>query len=79
MRTVNRWLIVRADETMRVVSRQPSLLWNEVAFRLKLTVPDGWGKLVGTVELEIPKGTVLVVPEGFETPTPSESEVRDEG
>jgi len=69
---VRRWLIVRADKTMRVTQRKPYLRWDEVAFRLVLTVPDGWGQEVGTVDLEIPGGTVLVKPESFEEPEPAE-------
>ena len=73
MPTVKRWLIVRADKSMRVTSRQPLLRWDEVAFRLLLTIPRGWGEEVGTVDLTIPEGTVLVVPEELETPVEEEA------
>ena len=36
---VNRWLIVRASGEMRVTQRQPNLAWDEVAFRLRVTIP----------------------------------------
>lgn len=74
MPTVNRWLIVRADSTMRVIQRKPLLRWDEVSFRLRLTVPHGWGEEIGTVDLTIPEGTVLVEPEEMETPAKEDAD-----
>ncbi len=73
--TLKRWLIVRADGTMRVTTREPSLRWDEVSFKLNVRIPPSWGYEVGTIELTIPEGTVMVEPvEGIGLPPEEEEE-----
>lgn len=50
------YLVVRADETMRVVSRWPSLRPDEIAFRLNVTFPTRpWGRIQdGDIAIDIP-------------------------
>lgn len=57
---VNAYLIVRADGSTRTVSRAPRLGMDEFAFRLRVKVPDTWGKIAGDIEVVIPD---TVVPE----------------
>lgn len=47
------WLIIRADRTMRVVRRWPNLRGDEVAVRLEVTFPAGWGSILAAPPLEI--------------------------
>lgn len=60
--TKRAWLIFRArDESMRVVTRNPRLDWDEVAFSLTINVPDPWGRLAGAVVIELPENGPAVV------------------
>lgn len=54
MKTVHAYLVVKADRRMRVVQRLPELGVDEVAFRLVVQFPDGWGKVVGQLDVAVP-------------------------
>ncbi|KKM65953.1 hypothetical protein LCGC14_1486060 [marine sediment metagenome] len=68
MNIIKRWLIVRANGALRVTTRRPSLRYDEISFRLNITIPASWGCEAGTVDLSIPEGTVIVQPEEMEGP-----------
>ena len=53
---MRRFLIVRADGSTRTTTRYPSLRGDEVAVRLTIKMPEGWGQIL-TGEL------VVVLPE----------------
>jgi hypothetical protein len=55
VRIVSGFLIVRADGDMRVVKKTPYLDFNEVAFHLKVSIPDAWAKVQGDVNIELPE------------------------
>lgn len=60
--TKRAWLIFRArDENLRVVTRQPALNWDEVAFDITVKVPDPWGRLAGSILVELPENGPAVV------------------
>lgn len=60
--TKKAWLIFRArDENLRVVTRQPRLDWDEVAFTITVKVPDPWGRLAGSILVELPESGPAVV------------------
>ena len=62
--TFNRWLIIRAGGECRITSRYPHLRYDEVAFRLHVTVPPMWGMISGDINLTVPEGAISVdVPE----------------
>lgn len=61
-RKMTAYLIYRAsDASLRVVTRRPSLAWDEVAFAVEVTVPDPWGRLAGSVLIELPDNGPAVV------------------
>lgn len=61
-RKITAYLIYRAsDASLRVVTRRPSLAWDEVAFAVEVTVPDPWGRLAGSVLIELPDNGPAVV------------------
>jgi hypothetical protein len=61
-RKMTAYLIYRAsDSSLRVVTRRPSLAWDEVAFTVEVKVPDPWGRLAGSVLIELPEGGPAVV------------------
>ena len=75
-----RWLIVRAGGECRVTSRYPNLRLDEVAFRLKITVPVMWGTVAGDINLTVPEGSVTVdVPEMVMADPPEEQPMTIEG
>lgn len=56
------YLIFRAsDESLRVVNKPPRLAWDEIAFTVDVTVPDPWGRLAGSVLIELPENGPAVV------------------
>lgn len=57
-----RYLVVHASGEMRVTVRQPSLRQYEVAFKIRLRVPDSpWGHVVATpIDVAMP---VVAAPE----------------
>jgi hypothetical protein len=62
-KTLRAYLIYRAsDQSMRVVYKlSRGLAWDEVAFEVKVTVPDPWGRLAGSVLIELPENGPAVV------------------
>ena len=49
------WLVFRAsDASLRCVKRQPSLSWDEIAWVIDLNVPPPWGRLVGSITIDLP-------------------------
>jgi hypothetical protein len=52
--TFSKILVVRSDGEMRIVRKKPRLRWDEVAYTIKVTVPDAWGELRGIIELSLP-------------------------
>lgn len=56
------FLIYRAsDQSLRVNMRRPSLAWDEVAFDVVVNVPDPWGRLAGSVVIDLPENGPAVV------------------
>lgn len=50
------FLVIRADGTERTMSRKPrGLRWDEVAYRVNVTVPDAWGEIRGEINLAMPE------------------------
>ena len=61
-RKVTAYLIYRASTaSLRVVTRRPELAWDEIAFTLQVTVPDPWGRLAGSVVIDLPENGPAVV------------------
>lgn len=59
---LNAFLIYRAcDQSLRTVTRRPSLAWDEVAWQVELTVPDPWGRLAGSILIDLPESAPPVV------------------
>lgn len=50
------YLIVRADGTVRakIYARRPNLRADEIAFKITLNFPDGWGRIFVGPELDMP-------------------------
>ena len=54
MTTIRRYLVVRADGSIRLAQR-PKLGTDEVAIRLDINIPPGWGKVaVGAFTVDMP-------------------------
>lgn len=55
-KAINGWLIFTArDQGLRVVKRLPDLDWDEMAWKITLTVPVTWGRVRGAIELVLPE------------------------
>lgn len=50
-----RFLVVRADGDVRVVTRQPRLRLDEFAYRVRVTIPDSWAAIVGDIDITMPE------------------------
>lgn len=62
MKTLGAYLIYRAsDQSLRTVTRRPSLAWDEIAFNITVKVPDPWGRLAGSVLIELPENGPAVI------------------
>lgn len=51
------WLVFRmGDQSLRVLTgkRAPALNWDEIAWQVKLKVPEPWGRVQGDVEITLP-------------------------
>lgn len=59
-----RHLIVRADGSMRVVSRKGRLRDDEVSYKLLVRTPKAWGREAGTIDITLPEPPTV-------TPAPS--------
>jgi hypothetical protein len=49
------YLVVRANGEVRVTKRRPTLAADEVGMALNITMPDGWGRVVGSVDVTMPE------------------------
>jgi hypothetical protein len=54
MRTQIVYLVVRADGDIRVAKR-PRLSTDEVAVAISLRFPDGWGRTVAHIDVDMPE------------------------
>lgn len=64
MRTLTRYLIVRADGAIRAVQKRPrDLRLDEVAYRVMIEVPEGWAQVRGDVRVTFPEPPEAVVEE----------------
>ena len=59
-----KYLVFGAGGDVRVVSTLRSLTYTEVAYRLKVSVPESWGRIAGDINVELPgqDGEVELVP-----------------
>jgi hypothetical protein len=49
------YLVIRADGSARIVSRTPNLRADEIAYRLRIAMPPGWGSLAsGEIKVTLP-------------------------
>ena len=56
------YLVFRAsDESLRINNKPPRLAWDEIAFTVDLTIPDPWGRLAGSVLIELPENGPAVI------------------
>lgn len=67
------WLVISADRRARIVARVPNLFADEVAYRLMLNFPTGWGSVIGTLSVDVPGAPVAEVGERIE-PEPDEDD-----
>ena len=59
---VKAFLIYRAaDQSLRTVKKMPRLAWDEIAFNVEVNVPDPWGRLAGSVLIDLPENGPAVV------------------
>jgi hypothetical protein len=63
MRIVESYLIVNARGDMKI-RKTRQLKYDEIAFRLKVHVPDSWGRVQGNIELEMPDVPMKLVETG---------------
>lgn len=54
MKIKRAFLVVRADGAMRIVTRTPKLRDDEVSVQLNIKYPEGWGRQVSTIDVELP-------------------------
>lgn len=55
-RQIQKFLIVNGRGDMRVVTRRPSLNFDEVAFPLRVKIPESWGRLYkDEIEIAMPE------------------------
>lgn len=52
------YLVVRADGEVRIAKR-PRLAADEVGVALNIAMPDGWGRVVATVDVAMPEPPVV--------------------
>lgn len=70
------FLVFRArDERVRVVTRNPQLDWDEVAFTVQVNVPDPWGRLAGAIVIDLPENGPAVIEVSGEGVTASQQAV----
>jgi hypothetical protein len=56
------FLIYRAsDDSLRVNRQRPALAWDEIAFTVDVTIPDPWGRLAGSILIELPETGPAVI------------------
>lgn len=54
MRTKRAFLVVRADGSVRIMQRIPRLRDDEISVQLNIKYPEGWGKNVGVINVDLP-------------------------
>lgn len=54
MKTLRGWIIIRNGHEMRLVSRRPDLLSNEVAVEVRVNAPEP-PRIVGVVTIDLPE------------------------
>jgi hypothetical protein len=78
VRTIRRFLIVTATGECRIVTRWPNVRVDEVAYRLNITIPDAWGRLLSvdqSIDVTLPEPPDVSIGELVRVPNPiSESE-----
>ena len=47
------FLVIGADRKVRA-SRRPQVKWNEVAIQVNLRFPDTWGRVIATIDADVP-------------------------
>lgn len=52
---VTRYLVVSSDGEARTTKQRPRPQFGQVAYRLNITVPDGWKQVVGDIDVEMPE------------------------
>ena len=50
------YLVIRADRTMRV-AKKPRLQADEVAIRINVKFPEGWGHVIANLDITAPDFT----------------------
>jgi len=50
------YLVIRTDQTIRVAKR-PRIAADEVAIKLNLIFPPGWGRVIGQLDIAVPDFT----------------------
>jgi hypothetical protein len=48
------YLIVRADQTVRLTKGRIRLAADEVAIPIRINFPDSWGKTLSGIEIDLP-------------------------
>lgn len=51
---IDKFLIFSAGGEARVVARMPALRLDEFAYRLVVEIPDGWGHILGQINVSLP-------------------------
>jgi hypothetical protein len=76
MATYQRYLVVNHAGEMKLAKRHPDLYHNEVAFLVKVHIPDGpWGQLQrGVAEVEVPQAAAARMEFAAEPIEPEEAE-----
>lgn len=54
MALIRKFLIIKANGDARLTTRWPSLGNDEIAVRLNITMPEGWGKIQGEINVAMP-------------------------
>lgn len=55
MRTVTVYLVVNGRGDCRVNKRRPELAYDEVAYEIRVNIPQGWGSIYRGGELTLPE------------------------
>ena len=62
VRKMKAFLIYRAnDSSLRVVRKMQTLAWDEVAFAIEVNIPDPWGRLAGSIVIDLPENGPAVI------------------
>lgn len=51
---LDKFLVISAGGEARVVNRMPALRLDEFAYRLVVEIPDGWGHVLGQINVVLP-------------------------